>query len=91
MTIFEMLEQSGILTLLGMGIVFTFLVTLIVIIYQVGKLFNSKDSDNNTTGSSVKAGETNAGFAAAAPASAGNSARITAAISAAVAEYRKEY
>ncbi|GHV72837.1 hypothetical protein AGMMS49940_01390 [Spirochaetia bacterium] len=40
MTIAEMLEQSGILTLLGMGIVFVFLVILIFCVTLVGKLIH---------------------------------------------------
>ena len=36
MTIVEMLGQSGVLTLLGMGVVFSFLILLVVIISQFG-------------------------------------------------------
>jgi oxaloacetate decarboxylase gamma subunit len=42
MTIVEMLNQSAVLTLLGMGIVFSFLTILVVIISQMGRLFSSK-------------------------------------------------
>jgi len=41
MTIPEMLEQSGILTLLGIGIVFGFLIILIVVISCAGKIFRA--------------------------------------------------
>ena len=43
MTIVEMLGQSVILTLLGMGVVFGFLILLVVVISQVGKFFNKKE------------------------------------------------
>ena len=42
MTITEMLGQSGILVILGMGVVFSFLAVLVVIISQVGKIINGK-------------------------------------------------
>ncbi|HCC36232.1 MAG TPA: sodium pump decarboxylase subunit gamma [Treponema sp.] len=79
MTIMEMLGQSGVLTLLGMGIVFGFLVLLIIAITILGKVFHILGIDND-----VKAP------VAAAPKTAGNSAEITAAISAAVNEHRKK-
>jgi oxaloacetate decarboxylase gamma subunit len=81
MTIFEMLGQSGVLALLGMGIVFSFLVLLVASISFVGKFF-SKDLGNNTDANSIKAGLATA-------AGADNNARITAAISSAITEYRK--
>ena len=45
MTISEMLAQSGILTVLGMGVVFTFLAILVIVIGQFGKVINTKKSD----------------------------------------------
>ena len=45
MTILEMLEQSGILTLLGIGVVFGFLIIMVVVISQVGKLFRAEKGD----------------------------------------------
>jgi oxaloacetate decarboxylase gamma subunit len=93
MTIVEMLGQSGILTLLGMGIVFGFLLILVIVISQMGKLLNTGDSDGNI--SSVHGGlsakeipGTKAGHTSG-PADTANNARITAAISAAITEYRK--
>ena len=82
MTILEMLAQSGVLTLLGMGIVFGFLIILVVVISQFGR-FSEKNPDKMTvqTGLSAKA-------AVPVPV-AGNNAQVTAAISAAVNEYRK--
>ena len=45
MTISEMLAQSGILTLLGMGVVFVFLIILVFVIGKFGKFVNTKDSN----------------------------------------------
>ena len=43
MTIGDMIGQSGVMALLGMGTVIGFLVILVVIISQVGKIFNKED------------------------------------------------
>jgi oxaloacetate decarboxylase gamma subunit len=77
MTIVQMLGQSGYLTVLGMGIVFSFLVILIVSITLVGKLLQALGLNKDQ----------------AAPKASGakgpsNDAAVTAAISAAVTEYR---
>jgi oxaloacetate decarboxylase gamma subunit len=77
-----MLEQSGVLTLLGMGIVFGFLVILIVCVSLVGKVIHALGADKDV-GNPVKTGPAPGGTA-----NAGNAA-VTAAISAAVTEYRK--
>jgi len=78
MTIMEMLGQSGVLSILGMGIVFGFLIILVISITLVGKFISAlglnKDSGAAKTGS---------------PAHTGNNAQVTAAISAAVSEYTK--
>ena len=85
MTIVEMLGQSGVLTLLGMGIVFSFLIILVVVIEWTGRMINAKGLDTDTavpsaqTGISAKMSET------------GNGAEITAAITAAISEYRKSH
>lgn len=52
MTITEMLSQSGILTLLGMGVVFSFLIILIVCISLSSKLIRvfKLDKDEETVG-----------------------------------------
>jgi oxaloacetate decarboxylase gamma subunit len=77
-----MLGQSGVLTLLGMGIVFSFLVILIVAVTLAGKAIHALNWDKDVT-QMPKA-------PAAGPAPAGaNQAAVTAAISAAVNEYRK--
>jgi len=85
MTILEMLEQSGILTLFGIGMVFTFLIIMVIVISQAGKIFHAGDS-----------GEAAAGPATGLPAygniaAPSNSGPITAAIAAAVGEYRKSH
>jgi oxaloacetate decarboxylase gamma subunit len=74
-----MLGQSGVLTLLGMGIVFGFLVTMIIAITLAGKIIHGLGVDKDGT----------AGTPSSAKSAAGNSAPVTAAISAAVNEYRK--
>jgi oxaloacetate decarboxylase gamma subunit len=80
MTIAEMLEQSGVLTLLGMGIVFGFLIIMIIAVTVVGKIIHGLGMDKDA-GLPAPAGK-------AAPAG-GNKAEVTAAITAAVNEYRK--
>jgi oxaloacetate decarboxylase gamma subunit len=82
MTIAEMLGQSGVLTLLGMGIVFGFLVIMIISISVVGKIIHAIGADKDVA--APPAGT------AAASAGAGSNAAVTAAISAAVSEYRKK-
>ncbi|MFA6938039.1 MAG: OadG family protein [Treponema sp.] len=50
MTILEMLKQSGILTLLGMGVVFAFLVVMILCMNFSSKIiifFNRNKKDKN--------------------------------------------
>jgi oxaloacetate decarboxylase gamma subunit len=80
MTIAEMLEQSGVLTLLGMGIVFSFLVILIAAVSLVGKFIRAVGADKDPGRPAAAAG--------GAPAASSGGA-VTAAISAAVSEYRK--
>ncbi|MDR3147710.1 MAG: OadG family protein [Treponema sp.] len=82
MTIVQMLGQSGALTLLGMGIVFGFLIILIIAITLVGKTIQALGLDKG-------AGAPLRPAASAGPSTAAKSAAVTAAISAAVTEYRK--
>jgi oxaloacetate decarboxylase gamma subunit len=82
MTIADMLGQSGVLTLLGMGIVFGFLVILIVCVTLTGKLIHALGADKDLQ-QAPKA-------AAGTPGGTGNAA-VTAAISAAVNEYQKTH
>ena len=53
MTIAEMLQQSGLLTLLGMGVVFAFLIILIICMYALHGVLHlfGKDKDVETTAS----------------------------------------
>jgi oxaloacetate decarboxylase gamma subunit len=77
-----MLEQSSVLTLLGMGIVFSFLVILIICISLAGKFIQAIEAgkDPRQPAKAPSGG----------PAPAGNAnAAVTAAISATVTEYRK--
>jgi oxaloacetate decarboxylase gamma subunit len=77
-----MLEQSGVLTLLGMGIVFSFLIILVICISLAGKFIQAIEADKDLP-QPAKA-------PSGGPAPAGNTnAAVTAAISAAAAEYRK--
>ncbi|MCL2043474.1 MAG: OadG family protein [Treponema sp.] len=77
MTILEMLGQSGVIALLGMGIVFSFLVVLVIAISLLGKVIGITS---------------NVGDADVLPAQAGTDKnnQVIAVISAAVNEYRRE-
>jgi oxaloacetate decarboxylase gamma subunit len=83
-----MLEQSGVLTLLGMGIVFLFLAILIVCVSLMGKVIHALGLDKPDQGSAVT--QSQSARPAALPAnSAAKTGAVTAAITAAVNEYRK--
>jgi len=77
MTIFDMLEQSWQLTLLGMGIVFGFLIIMVIAITLAGKVIRAAGLDKD-----VQPAVSTAVKQAGDPG-------VTAAISAAVNEYRK--
>lgn len=77
MTITEMLGQSGNLALLGMGTVFSFLIIMIIAITVAGKIIHAAGMDRDL----------NAPPAPKTPAKSGG--ELTAAIGAAVNEYRK--
>ena len=47
MTIFEMLQQSLILTILGMAVVFSFLWIMIICVNLTGKIINQKIRNND--------------------------------------------
>jgi oxaloacetate decarboxylase gamma subunit len=82
MTILEMLGQSGVLTLLGMGVVFGFLAIMIICVDLTGKLIHAIGADKD-----VLPGKAPAAAPAGNPANAG---ATTAAITAAVAQYQKD-
>jgi oxaloacetate decarboxylase gamma subunit len=84
MTIVEMLEQSGVLTLLGMGVVFSFLVVLIICITLAGKCIHALGADKDVVPLTAAAPRVSGGGS-----NAGNGSAVTAAITAAVNEYRK--
>jgi oxaloacetate decarboxylase gamma subunit len=86
MTVAEMFGQSAVLTLLGMGVVFGFLVIMIITISAAGKIIHTLGWDKDLQKQPVKA----QGLAAA-PVGGVQNAAITAAISAAVTEYRKTH
>jgi oxaloacetate decarboxylase gamma subunit len=88
MTIAEMLSQSGVLTLLGMGIVFSFLFIMIICVTAMGKIIHALGMDKDVAASGAGIGAPSSG-AKAAKSTAVASAMTAAAITAAVNEYRK--
>jgi oxaloacetate decarboxylase gamma subunit len=86
MTIVEMLEQSGTLTLLGMAVVFGFLIIMIISITLAGKVIHALGLDKDVGAPAKTAVSVPAGSPAVNPA---GDAAITAVISAALTEYRK--
>lgn len=82
MTIAEMLGQSGILTVMGMGTVFLFLATVIACVTLMGKVVHALGADKDVFQPAKPTAVPSGGGAAKATA-------ITAAITAAVTEYRK--
>jgi oxaloacetate decarboxylase gamma subunit len=52
MTIIDMLGQSGVLTLLGMGVVFGFLIIMVISITVVGKFIRVLGLDKDISASS---------------------------------------
>ena len=80
MTILKMLQQSAILTVLGMAIVFAFLWVMIVCISWVGKLVHRMGWDKDVQPSKDQTPKNIKGTV---------TPEITAAISAGVAEYQK--
>jgi oxaloacetate decarboxylase gamma subunit len=80
MTILEMLEQSAILTVLGMTVVFLFLWIMIVCVNVVGKAIHKMGMDKDVREPPAFSPP---------PAGAGAPPQVTAAITAAVTEYQK--
>ena len=56
MTIAEMLGQSGILAVLGMGVVFSFLWIMVICVNLIGKYFRFKEGKNTTVNTTVNTG-----------------------------------
>jgi|TergutMp193P3_1026864.scaffolds.fasta_scaffold26841_3 oxaloacetate decarboxylase gamma subunit len=86
MTILEMLGQSGILTLFGIGVVFAFLIIMVIVISQAGKAFRTADSEK---AAADKAAAAASRLAYGNIPLTSNSAPVIAAITIAVGEYRK--
>ena len=81
MTIMEMLCQSGILTVLGMSVVFGFLCILVIAVSLMGKIIHAAGADKDIT---QPPKDVNVGSGSL------NSGAVTAAISTAIAEYQKK-
>jgi oxaloacetate decarboxylase gamma subunit len=79
MTIVEMLGQSGSLTILGMAVVFLFLWIMIICVNLTGRMIHRMGLDKDVQQPPAQAPA----------AQAGTPPQVTAAISAAVSEYRK--
>ena len=77
MTILEMLGQSGILSVLGMGVVFGFLIIMVICVSIMGKIIQAIEGKKG-------ADETTA------PQAPARTTAVAAAITAAVTEYQKE-
>jgi oxaloacetate decarboxylase gamma subunit len=82
MTIAEMLGQSGMMAVIGMGIVFAFLIILVFIVSLTGKIIHALGLDKD-----VQAGPVGRGPSPAAV----NQTAVVAAIGAAVTQYQKDH
>jgi oxaloacetate decarboxylase gamma subunit len=82
MTIVEMLGQSGILTVLGMGVVFLFLVIMVICVNITGKIIHAIGADKD-----VYPPESGNSEQTANPV---KTTAVAAAITAAVTEYQKD-
>jgi len=78
MTIMEMLGQSGTLTVLGMGVVFGFLIIMVIAVNLMGRIVHALGADKDVAELPKSAAGTTV-----------QSAAVTAAIAAAITEYRK--
>ena len=78
MTIMDMLGQSGILSVLGMGVVFAFLFIMVIAVNLMGKIVHALGADKDILQASGSA----AGITA-------KSSEVAAAITAAVTEYQR--
>ena len=80
MTIIEMLKQSGILTVLGMTVVFAFLWIMVICVNLTGKLVHKLGWDKDLEQPAAAPSNVKSGAA---------KQEITAAITSAITEYRK--
>jgi oxaloacetate decarboxylase gamma subunit len=88
MTIAEMLGQSGVLTLLGMSVVFGFLAIMIICVSLTGKLIHAIGADKDVIPAAAPAFATEGNLVNSVNRET-NTGAVTAAIAAAVAEYQK--
>ena len=79
MTIAQMLSQSAMLTLLGMGVVFSFLIIMIVSMYALHSVLHAVGADKDNQDASNAAAGTSAAVAPA-----GDTQAVVAAIAAAL-------
>ncbi|MDR2661862.1 MAG: OadG family protein [Treponema sp.] len=80
MTIADMLGQSGVLSLLGMGVVFGFLIIMVIAVTLAGKTIHALGADKDISRSPKPS---------AGPGGTAQTTAVAAAITAAVTEYRK--
>jgi len=85
MTIMDMLGQSAVLTVLGMGVVFGFLIIMVVCVSIMGKIIQGLTGDKVAA---QTAPLSQAGIAGTVD--TGRPAAVTAAITAAVTQYQKD-
>ena len=84
MTIMDMLGQSGVLSVLGMGIVFGFLLIMVIAVTLMGKVVHALGADKDVTQPpKPQSGQFTAGSSVA------KSTAVAAAITAAITEYQK--
>ena len=84
-----MLGQSAVLTVLGMGVVFGFLIIMVICVSAMGKIIQSLGGNQGVDTSQAAAPVfSQAGFAGTAD--TGKSTAVTAAITAAVTQYQKD-
>ncbi|MDR1096245.1 MAG: OadG family protein [Spirochaetaceae bacterium] len=82
MTIAEMLGQSGMMAVIGMGIVFAFLVILVFIVSLTGKIIRALGLDKDVQAETAGRGPSPAAV---------NQTAVVAAIGAAVTQYQKDH
>ena len=87
MTISEMLGQSGLLTLLGMGVVFSFIIILIIFMHLLHAIVRALKLDKDTAKKSATVKKTGT---AAAAVPAVDTGAVIAAIAAAVHERQSQ-
>jgi len=96
MTLSDLIQQYGVLPLFGFGILFLVLILQVLLNRKVDRIIEALGLGKNApvsaaqTGTTSKPIDTTAGVAASPMAYAVNNARLAAAISAAIAQYRTQ-